>query len=114
MTETPRNTNCEAGARPDLATLLAACLARRRLASSPRPLACDFSLDQARDDVALGLLGCLQHFELMLRQVLLDRFRHQRAQVVGVDRVKLDRDGVGHGVTPSSFLMRARWRRSRS
>jgi hypothetical protein len=41
MTKNPHNTNCEAGSRPDLATLLAACLARRRLASSPRPRACD-------------------------------------------------------------------------
>ena len=35
----PHNTNCEADARPDLATLLAAWLARRRLASSRRTVA---------------------------------------------------------------------------
>jgi hypothetical protein len=42
--------------------------ARKRLhlpGSSPQPLSCDFP-DQPRDDVALGLFGCLQLFQTSL------------------------------------------------
>ena len=38
--------------------------------SSSQPLACDFP-DQARDDVALGLLGRLQDCKLILREMLI-------------------------------------------
>jgi hypothetical protein len=46
---------------------------------------------QTHDDLAFGLFGCFQCLELLGRQVLLDCFLHQRAQLVGLDGVKLDR-----------------------
>src|SRR5262245_5912497 len=52
--------------------------------SSSQLLAYDFP-DQARDDVALGLFGCLQHLVLLGGQVKLDRFLHERAQLVRLD-----------------------------
>src|SRR5262245_58274237 len=58
--------------------------------SSPQPLSCDVP-DQARDEVALGLLGRFQNLELLGRQMTLDRFLHQRAQLVRLDGVELDR-----------------------
>jgi hypothetical protein len=50
------------------------------------PLSCDVA-DQARDDVALGLFGCLQLFELLDGQIKLNRFLHERAQLVRLDGV---------------------------
>jgi len=58
-----------------------------RFASS-QPLLCDFP-DQARDDVALGFFGGLQHLVLLGGQVKLDCFLHDRAQRVRLDGVKL-------------------------
>src|SRR5262249_149442 len=59
--------------------------------SPPRPLRCEFP-DQPRDEVALAFLGRLEDLELLLREVPLDRFLHQRAQLVRLDGVKLDGD----------------------
>jgi hypothetical protein len=42
--------------------------------------------------MALGFFRRLQHLELLLWQVLLNRFLHEAAQNIGIDRVKLDRD----------------------
>src|SRR5215831_15852075 len=64
----------------------------RRSGSSSQPLACDFLPDQARDDLAFGLLGRFQDLELLGRQMTLDCFLHESAQVVRLDGVKLDRN----------------------
>src|SRR5215813_2943969 len=72
-------------------SMLASAAARhslRRSGSSSQPLLCDFP-DQARDDLALGLLGRFQDLELLRRQMKLDRFLHERAQLVRLDGVKL-------------------------
>ena len=50
---------------------------------------CD-SPDQARDDVALGLFGCLENRKLLGRQMTLDGLLHENAQLVWLDGVKLD------------------------
>src|SRR6516164_8492198 len=60
------------------------------LAARSSPLACDFLPNQAGDDVAFGLFGCLQLFELIRRQVELNGFLHQRAQLVRFNGVELD------------------------
>jgi hypothetical protein len=63
----------------------------RRSGSSSQPFSCDFP-DQTRDDLAFGLLGRFQDLELLGRQMTLDRFLHERAQLVRLDSVKLDGD----------------------
>jgi hypothetical protein len=45
--------------------------------ASSQPLSCDFLPDQAREDLALRLFGCLQLFELLDGQMKLNRFLHQ-------------------------------------
>src|SRR6516165_629546 len=65
-------------------SILASAAARhslRRSGSSSQPLLCDLP-DQARDDVALGLLGRFQNLELLGRQMKLDCFLHERARLV--------------------------------
>src|SRR5262249_16862595 len=72
-------------------SMLASAAARhslRRSGSSSQPLLCDFP-DQARDDLALGLLGRFQALELLMRQMKLDGSLDEGAELVGVDGVKL-------------------------
>src|SRR5262249_15561670 len=63
--------------------------ARPRPSSSPatrsQPLSCDFP-DQARDDVAFGLLGRFQNLELLGGQVKLNRFPPLHIAVLLIDR----------------------------